>query len=68
MVTDISVWMECFATMAAVLSPEKAPHFSTITKACRTFESSACASYNMAFRRQAANRGSFDWGLPAELG
>ena len=54
--------------MAAVLSsafPEKAPHFftylRTITKASRTFESSAWVSYHMAFRRQAANRSSLDW-------
>ena len=56
--------------MAAILAaafPVKAPHFfaylRTITKASRTFESSAWASYDMAFRRQAANRGSLDWGL-----
>ena len=70
LVTDINVWTECFATMAAILTaafPAKAPHFfaylRTITKASRTFESSAWASYDMAFRRQAANRGSLDWGL-----
>ena len=68
LVTDINVWTECFATMAAILAsafPGKAPHFSTylrtITKASRTFESSAWASYDMAFRRQAANCGSLDW-------
>ena len=60
LVTDINVWTECFATMAAILAaafPAKAPHFfaylRTITKASRTFESSAWASYDMAFRRQA---------------
>ena len=67
MVTDISVWTECFATMAAVLAsdfPEKASHFFTYLRTIsRTFESSAWASYDMAFRRQAANRGSLDWGL-----
>ena len=54
--------------MAAILAsafPGKAPHFftylRTITKASRTFESSAWASYDMAFRRQAANCGSLDW-------
>ena len=69
-VTDINVWTECFATMAAILSsafPLKAPHFfaylRTITKASRTFEGPAWASYDMAFRRQAANRGSLDWGV-----
>ena len=70
LVTDINVWTECFATMAAILAtayPDKAPHFfaylRTITKASRTFETSAWASYDMAFRRQAANRGSLDWGI-----
>ena len=70
LVTDIHVWTECFATMAAILSatfPSKAPHFFAylriITKASRTFDSSAWASYDMAYRRQAANRGSLDWGV-----
>ena len=33
LVTDINVWTECYATMAAILSaafPQKAPHFSCI--------------------------------------
>ena len=38
-------------------------YLRTITKASRTFESSAWASYNMAYHRQAANRGSLDWGV-----
>ena len=69
LVTDIGLWTECYATMAAILDaayPSKAPHFftylRTITKASRNFEGSAWASYDMAFRRQAANRGSLDWG------
>ena len=67
LVTDIGVWTECYATMAAILSsayPSKAPQFfaylHTITKASRTFESAAWATYDMAFRRQAANRGNLD--------
>ena len=55
--------MECFATLTAILSsvyPDKALHFfaylRTISKASRTFESTAWASYNMVFHRQAANR------------
>ena len=69
-ITDLALWTECYATMAAILVtafPDKAPHlFSylrTITKASRTFEGSAWASYDMAYRRQAANHGSLDWGL-----
>ena len=64
LVTDISIWTECFATMAAILAsafPEKAPHFFTCLRTI--IESSAWASYDMAFRRQAANRGSLDWGF-----
>jgi hypothetical protein len=64
------MWTECYATLAAILSsayPDKAPHFfaylRTIIKASRTFESCAWATYGMAFRRQAANRGSLDWGV-----
>lgn len=48
--------------MAAILSsafPGKATqlfaYLRTITKASHTFESSAWASYDMAYRRQAAN-------------
>ena len=69
LVTEISLWMECYATMAAILSAAflaKASHFftylRTITKTSRTFEGSAWASYDMAYRRQAANHGSLDWG------
>ena len=74
LMTDINVWTECFATMAAILAsafPSKAPHLfaylRTITKASRTFESSAWASYDMAYCRQAANRGSLNWGLWTQL-
>ena len=45
LVTDIAIWTECYATMAAILTaafPAKAPHFfiylRTITKASRNFE------------------------------
>ena len=69
LITDINLWTECFATMAAILSsaflakaPQLFAYLRTITKASRTFEGPAWASYDMAFRRQAANRGSLDWG------
>ena len=60
LVTDINIWTECYATLAAILSsafPQKAPHFfflRTITKDSRTFENTTWASYDMAYRRQAA--------------
>ena len=70
LVTDIGLWTQCYATMAAILSsayPEKAPHLfaylRTVIKASRTFEGSAWASYDVAYRLQAANRGSLDWGV-----
>ena len=54
-VTDINVWTECYATMAAVLSsasPAKASqlfaYLQMITKASHTFDTVAWASYNMA--------------------
>ena len=69
LVVDFALWTECYAILSAVLSvryPTKAPHFSAylriITNASRNFEGSAWASYDMAFRRQAANRKSLDWG------
>lgn len=70
LITDISIWTECYATMAAILAarfPDKALHLfaylRTVTRASRNFDSSAWVSYDMAFRRQAANRGFLDWGL-----
>ena len=35
--------------------------YALYQKASRTFESAAWASYDMAFHRQATNRGSLDW-------
>ena len=70
LITDISLWTECFTTLAAVLSvryPDKAPqlmaYLRTIIRASRNFEGAAWATYDMAFRRQAANRRSLDWGM-----
>jgi hypothetical protein len=52
----------------AVLStkhPSKTPHFKvymrTIVRASRNFEGAAWASYDAAYRRQAANKQSLDW-------
>lgn len=69
-ITDFSLWTECFATLVAVLAvryPEKTPHFMaylrTITRAVRNFDGSVWATYDMAYRRQAANQRSLDWGV-----
>ena len=54
--------------LVAVLAsrfPEKTPHsmayLRTITRASRNFEGAAWASYDMAYRRQAANQRYLDW-------
>ena len=68
LVTNLALWTECYAMLVAVLAsrfPEKTPHFMaylrTITRASRNFEGAAWASYDMAYRRQAANQHSLDW-------
>ena len=37
-------------------------YFKTMARASRNYEDSAWVSYDAAFRRQAANSGSLDWG------
>ena len=68
LITDIALWSECFAALAAALAtryPQKAPQFlaylRTIVRASRNFEGTAWASYDAAYRRQAANSRSLDW-------
>ena len=74
MITDILVWADCYASMAAILSsayPEKAPHllahFRTVVRAARNFEGVAWATYDAVCRRQAANRGSLEHALQRGL-
>ena len=57
-VTDIRVWMECYARMAALLVtrfPEKGPELwayqSTITKAAHNYEGSNWVAYDRQFCR-----------------
>lgn len=68
-VTSSLVWAKCYSMMAAALAaalPEKTPHFfvhpCTIAKAARNFEGTEWASYDSVVCRQAANKGSLDWG------
>ena len=70
LVTSFPLWVECYTALVATLStryPEKIPHFMaylrTITRASRNFEGTAWVSYDMAFRRQAANQRSLYWGV-----
>ena len=70
-VHDISVWVEKFSTMAAVLCtrfPNKAPelfaYMSTIVKAERNHGSDRWVSYDRCYRREALAMKSLDWSLP----
>ena len=69
-VSDLGVWMECYALMASVLVeryPSKASHFFAylrrISRAARNFQGSAWVAYDRMYRRQALARGSLDWGV-----
>ena len=67
-VTDIMLWLECYSTLATVLStqyPDKSVEFwvyqSTILRAHRDFEGEAWVTYDTCYRRQAANTKSLNW-------
>ena len=67
-VTDILVWTECYASMAAILArryPQKAPelfaYLRRIINAAQKYEGAAWVTYDRVFRRQAAARGTLDW-------
>lgn len=69
-ITDILLWLECFSTLVAVLStayPEKTAHFmayqQTIIQANKNFTGEAWATYDLCYRRRAANLRSLDWGV-----
>lgn len=69
MITDILLWIECYASMVAVLMskyPDKAPQFmcylKSVIHASWNLEGTAWASYDAAYRRMAANCPSLDWG------
>ena len=70
LVTDILVWLECFASLVAVLStqhPNKVTHFMTyqrtIIKAQRCFVGDGWVTYDSTYRRAAAASKSLDWGV-----
>ena len=69
-VTNISQWMERFATMAALLSqrfPTKAPELftelATVVRAERNYEAGRWAAYDCQYRREALARKSLDWSV-----
>ena len=67
-VTEILTWLECFASMAAVLStkyPEKAGELwayqTSILRAARNFEGPAWVAYDRQYRREALARRDLNW-------
>lgn len=67
-VTDILTWIECFSSMAAIITckfPEKAPQWfayqRSIVSASQLFDGPAWVSYDTRYRRKAAISQSFDW-------
>ena len=68
-ITDILVWIECYASMVSVLAigyPSKTPQLmsyqKTIVKAHRTFTGEGWVTYDVCFRRKVAITKSLDWG------
>eukprot|EP00731_Ephydatia_muelleri_P007126 Em0003g1374a len=67
-VTDISVWVECFTLMAAVLAakyPSRAPdllmYLHRIVYCARKFEGHAWVTYDRLYRRQTSANRSLNW-------
>ena len=67
-VTDISVWVECYCLMAAVLGaryPASASNFwaylRRIVRCARTFDCQNWVTYDSLYRRQAAATRSLSW-------
>lgn len=67
-VTDILLWVECYASMIEVLStgyPGKTPDFmayqKTIVRAHRSFLGEGWVTYDTCYRRKAAATKSLDW-------
>ena len=70
-VTDILLWLSCYAAMVDLLSrayPQMVPEFmayqGTIIKCCRDFEGIACAQYNRVYRPQVAQSKDLHWSRP----
>ena len=70
-VTDIHVWLECYARMTALLVtrfPQKGPELwayqSTIVKAAHNYEGSNWVAYNRQFRRDMLARKHLNWSVP----
>lgn len=69
-ITDILVWIECFAFMVEILCsahPSKVSQLMSyqriIVRAQRTFSGEGWVTYDTCFRRKAAALKSLDWGV-----
>ena len=69
-VTDILVWLDCYASLVSVLCsvhPHKFSHFMayqrTIIRAHRMFVGDRWVIYDACYRRAAANTKLLDWGI-----
>lgn len=67
-VTDIILWLECFARMASVIAtkfPSKSPELwayqTTILRAAKNYEGSAWVAYDRQYRREALSRQDLNW-------
>lgn len=65
---DMNAWLQCFAVFVSVVSreaPESVPelmaYMGTIMRASQEYEGAAWATYDVAFRRQAASTGQREW-------
>ncbi len=70
-VTSISLWLERFSIMAAILAtrfPEKAPEFlayqASIVRVERNYEGCQWVLYNRQYRREALARRDLNWSVP----
>ena len=70
-VQDISVWVEKYSVMAALLAsrfPEKAPELfayqASIVRAERNFVDRRWVAYDQCFRREALAQKNLDWSVP----
>eukprot|EP00731_Ephydatia_muelleri_P034984 Em0089g15a len=73
-ISDISVWVECYCLMAAVLcaryparGPDMFMYLRRIVHCARKFEGQAWVTYDRQYRRQAAASRSLNWATEDQL-
>ena len=69
-VTDILIWVQCYATLTAILAekyPNKLPHLlayqNTIVRCAQKYQGLNWALYDIEYRQKAAVTKSLDWGI-----